>query len=189
MVRSDASAPINVAISLGLYCAEHAKGPFNGHYISFASRPQLIATDGVDFCDKVQRIYKTNLVDNTNIEATFDLILNTAIQNNCSQDEIPQNLIIISYMEFDAARGFRSQSQRTLMENIAIKWKNHGYSLPSLIFWNVDARNDNISMKLQDNITFVSGMSSSLFEQIIKGKTAIELMYETLNKERYKTVL
>ena len=39
MVRSDASAPINVAISLGLYCAEKAKGPFAGHYISFASRP------------------------------------------------------------------------------------------------------------------------------------------------------
>ena len=69
MVRSDTAAPINVAISLGLYCAEKAKGPFSGHYISFASRPQLIATEGVDFCDKVYRIYRTNLCDNTNIES------------------------------------------------------------------------------------------------------------------------
>lgn len=35
MRGSEASAPINVAISLGLYCAEHNKGPFAGHYISF----------------------------------------------------------------------------------------------------------------------------------------------------------
>lgn len=103
MVRSDAAAPINVAISLGLYCAEKAKGPFAGHYVSFASRPQLIATEGVDFVDKVGRIYRTNLVDNTNIEATFDLLLSTALQNNCSQEDLPQNIIVISDMEFDAA--------------------------------------------------------------------------------------
>ena len=40
MVGDDAAAPINVAISLGLYCAERAQGPFAGNYISFASRPQ-----------------------------------------------------------------------------------------------------------------------------------------------------
>ena len=101
MVSSSASAPINVAISLGLYTAEKAKGPFAGHLHFIASRPQLIKTEGVDFCDKVQRIYRTNLVDNTNIEATFDLLLYTAIRNNCSQDEIPQNVIVISDMEFD----------------------------------------------------------------------------------------
>lgn len=111
MVSSEASAPINVAISLGLYCAEKSSGPFAGHYISFASRPQLISTNGVDFVDKVQRIYRTNLVDNTNIEATFDLMLNTALKTKCSQDDLPQNVIIISDMEFDSATsGWRSSS-------------------------------------------------------------------------------
>ena len=67
--------PINVAISLGMYCAERIGGPFANHYISFSSRPQLIKVEGVDFMDKVARIYATNLCENTNIEATFDLLL------------------------------------------------------------------------------------------------------------------
>ena len=195
MVRSDAAAPINVAISLGLYCAEKAKGPFAGHYVSFASRPQLIETAGVDFCDKVQRIYRTNLVDNTNIEATFDLLLDTAIRNNCKQEDLPQNIIVISDMEFDSARGCYSYGRRTrgadtatLMENIKAKWAGYGYKMPALIFWNVDARQNNIPMKVENGVSFVSGFSPSIFQQIMSGKTAFDLMYEVLDNERYACV-
>ena len=191
MVNSDAAAPINVAISLGLYCAEKAKGPFAGHYISFASRPQLIETAGVDFCDKVQRIYRTNLVDNTNIEATFDLLLDTAIRNKCSQDDLPQNVLIISDQEFDSARGYysRNQNTKTLMENIEQKWLTYGYYMPNLIYWNVQARQNNIAMIPKDGISFVSGFSPSIFQQIMSGKTSFDLMYEVLNQERYSVIM
>ena len=191
MVNSDASAPINVAISLGLYCAERAKGPFAGNYISFASRPQLIKTEGIDFADKVYRIYKTNLVDNTNIKATFDLLLNTAIQNNCSQDEIPQNVIVISDMEFDWAvddSNLSSGNVNTLFENIEKQWAAKGYKLPRLIFWNVDARQNNIPMLGNGPISYVSGMSPSIFETIMSGKTGYDLMMEKLNSDRYAVI-
>ena len=201
MVRSDAAAPINVAISLGLYCAEKAKGPFAGHYISFASRPQLIATEGVDFCDKVYRIYRTNLCDNTNIEATFDLILNLAINNNMKQEDLPANVIVISDMEFDEARGNYywtndyNQSRKnamqkadTLMETIEKKFNNAGYQLPKLIFWNADARQNNIPMLDNGRVSFVSGMSPSIFETIMTGKTGYELMMTKLDSERYKVI-
>ena len=192
MVDSTASAPINVAISLGLYCAERAKGPFAGHYISFASRPQLIKTEGVDFVDKVQRIYRTNLVDDTNIEATFDLLLATAINNNCAQEDIPQNVIIISDMEFNAARGAWSwspkASTKTLMEGIEAKWNANGYKMPNLVFWNVQARQNNIPMTVKDGITFVSGMSPVIFDMIMKGKTGYDLMMDKLGSDRYKDI-
>ena len=192
MVRDDAAAPINVAISLGLYCAERAKGPFAGNYISFASRPQLIKTEGVDFVDKVQRIYKTNLVDDTNIEATFDLMLNTAIQNRCSQDDLPQNIIIISDMEFNSAidwrSNFRGNNAETLLEGIAKKWAAHGYEMPRLIFWNVDARQNNIPMRDTGRITYVSGMSPVIYEQIMKGLTAWDLMMDKLDSDRYACI-
>ena len=198
MVRGDAAAPINVAISLGLYCAERAQGPFAGNYISFASRPQLIKTEGVDFVDKVQRIYKTNLVDDTNIEATFDLMLNTAIQNRCSQDDLPQNVIIISDMEFNSATGggwhrhpntiFTTNNAETLLEGIAKKWAAHGYEMPHLIFWNVDARQNNIPMIGNGRISYVSGMSPTIFETIMSGKTGYDLMMEKLDSDRYAVI-
>ena len=198
MRGSDASAPINVAISLGMYCAERANGPFAGHYVSFSSRPQLITVDGVDFCDKVKRIWQTNLCENTNIEATFDMLLNTAIANRCTQDDLPQNLIVISDMEFDRGSassygyGYATKPSAqvvTLMERIRAKWAAHGYRMPHLIYWNVQARQDNIPEDIGCGlVSYVSGMSPTIFDTIMSGKTGYDLMMEKLNAERYAVI-
>lgn len=186
-----AAKPINVAISLGMYCAERAKGPFAGHYVSFASRPQLIEVKGVDFVDKVRRIYNANLCDNTNIEATFDMLLNTALSNHCSQADLPENIIILSDMEFDTARGYYSHNgnTKTLMENIRDKWARAGYRMPKLIYWNLDARQNNIPEDIGVGlISYVSGMSPSIFETILSGKTGVDLMLEKLDSPRYECI-
>ena len=179
---------IKVATSLGIYCAEKAKGPFAGHYISFSRTPRLVEVEGVDFCDKVDRIVRADLCENTNIEATFDLVLDLALKNRMSQEDLPQNIIVISDMEFDAARTTRGSDSRTLMENIERKWNRAGYQMPNLVFWNVNARNDNIPMTVKDGVSFVSGFSPSIFQQIMSGKTAYSLMYEVLDQERYAPI-
>ena len=189
MWGSDASAPINVAISIGLYAAERARGPFHGHYISFSSRPQLIETYGSDFVDKVERIYSTNLCENTNIEAAFDMLLDTAIKSHCRQSDLPKTIIVVSDMQFDRQRDYYGNSNATLMENIAYKWQRAGYQMPELVYWNVQARGNNvIPMQAKDGITFVSGFSPVLFEQIMKGKTGYDLMMDKLNSERYECI-
>ena len=190
MWGTSASAPINVAISIGLYAAERARGPFHGHYISFSSRPQLIETRGVDFVDKVKRIWETNLCENTNIEATFDMLLKTALKNNCKQEDLPKTIVVVSDMEFDSARGYygRHEDNSTLIENISRKWEQTGYRMPNLVFWNVEARQDNIPMKAKNGITFVSGFGPVLFEQIMKGKTGYDLMMDKLNSARYECI-
>ena len=189
MWGTDASAPINVAISIGLYAAERARGPFHNHYISFSSRPQLIETYGSDFVDKVKRIYSTNLCENTNIEAAFDMLLNTAIKSRCRQSDLPKTIIVVSDMQFDMQRGRYGSSNATLMENIAYKWQRAGYQMPELVYWNVQARGNNvIPMQAKDGITFVSGFSPVLFEQIMKGKTGYDLMMDKLNSARYECI-
>lgn len=184
--------PIDVAIALSLYTAERAKGPFQGHFISFASRPQLIETKGVDFCEKVSNIYRTCLIDNTNIEATFDLVLNTAIANNLTQDDLPESLIIISDMQFDQARDWqeRNRDTHTLMEGIMRKWARAGYKMPKLIFWNVNAATGggNIPMKDEGFVTYVSGASPAIFTSVITGKTGQQLMLDALLNPRYETI-
>lgn len=187
MTGNSASCPINVAISLGMYCAERAKGPFAGHYISFASRPQLIAVEGVDFCDKVKRIYQTNLCDNTNLEAVFDLILNNAISYHMSQDDLPQNVIVITDMQIDYAVTTRRSWGETEMEAIRKKFESYGYKMPCLIYWNVDARENTILDKGPD-VSYVSGFSPVIFEQILAGKRSYKLMTDKLNSDRYSPI-
>ena len=202
MCRADAAAPLNVAISLGMYCAEKAKGPFAGHFITFSSNPTFVEVEGVDFCDKVVRMSNADWGGSTNVEAAFDLMLKTAIDNGCTQDEIPQNLIIISDMEFNfcATSGPRSEARwggygtrlhagdDTLFETMAKKWASYGYHMPNLIFWNVDARQNNIPMKDTGYVSYVSGMSPTIFETILSGKTGYDLMMEKLNSERYACI-
>ena len=203
MVREDAAAPINVAVSLGMYCAEKAQGPFHNKFMTFSSNPTFVEIEGVDFCDKVSRMLKADWGGSTNIEAAFDLMLNTAIRYRCTQDEIPANLIVISDMEFDACvtSGPRSNdrwggygnrlsktSRETLFESMKRKWAKYGYQMPKLTFWNVDARSNNIPMKDDGTVSYVSGMSPVLYEQIMKGLTAYDLMMDKLNSERYSCI-
>ena len=156
----------------------------------------------MDFCDKVVRMSNADWGGSTNVEAAFDLMLKTAIDNGCTQDEIPQNLIIISDMEFNSCvtSGPRSESRwggygtrlhagdDTLFETMAKKWASYGYHMPNLIFWNVDARQNNIPMKDTGYVSYVSGMSPSIFETIMSGKTGYDLMMEKLDSERYACI-
>lgn len=196
MVRSDAAAPINVAISLGLYCAERMNGPFKNHYISFASRPQLIKTEGIDFVDKVYRIYRTNLCDNTNLTAAFDLLLEIAKKPGVKKEDIPNTIIVLSDMEIDRGTGnywgssnsrWTKETASTEMEKMRQKWASYGFKLPRLIYWNLDARNDTI-LDAGPNVSFVSGMSPVLFKRVLSGKNGYELMLETICSDRYKNI-
>ena len=180
--------PIDVAISLGMYCAERISGPFKEYYISFASRPQLIPVKGVDFVDKVQRIYRTNLCDNTNLEAVFDLLLTTALKEQVSQKDIPETIVVISDMEIDyMSTNWDSETAQTSMEYLRKKWAQYGLELPKLVYWNVNARNNTI-LDRGPNMTFVSGCSPIIFKQVLTGKTGIELMLEVILAERYKYI-
>lgn len=193
MTWSTGVRPIDVAVSLGLYCADKAAGPFHNHFMTFESNPHLIEVRGVDFVDKVNGVLRANWGGSTNVKAAMDLILNTAIKNNCTQEELPQNLIIISDMEFNGCVTFDRYSwiggsNKTLFENIQYEFNQHGYKMPNVVFWNVNARNDNIPMKVQDGVTLVSGFSPVTYEMIMSGKTGLDLMLEKLNSERYAAI-
>lgn len=197
MVSHEASAPINVAISLGMYAAERAGGPFKDHYISFSSRPQLIKVEGVDFADKVYRIYRTNLCENTNLTATFDMLLDIADRPDVREEDIPTNIIVISDMEIDSMSGggwrsnvpaWTEKTAMTEMDKVRAKWAAHGHKLPRLVYWCVNSRNTNTILDNGPGVSFVSGFSPVLFESVITGKTGYQLMLDKLLSDRYEAV-
>jgi hypothetical protein len=197
--------PMNAAVSMGAYIAERGKGPFANHFITFSGNPQLVKFEGVDIYDKFMRARNADWAMNTNIEATFDLLLNTALANNCTQEEIPAAIYIFSDMEFDACAttgaidtsrhgGYDSRINRvtsaqanTLFEEIKIKWANHGYKLPRVIFWNLDCRQENIPA-IGNGFSFVSGFSMNMIEQILSGEDGYSLMMKKLDTERYACI-
>ena len=189
--------PIEVAISLGMYCADKCRGPFKNHFITFSRNPQLQEVRGTDIVEKVRNLEKANWDMNTNLEAVFDLILTTAKRHNLSQEDMPKKLYIISDMQFDAARncsndcfgyriGYRTKPA-TFMESMSRKYKAAGYEMPVIVYWNVRASKCGMFQQTFEGrqCCMVSGYSPSLFKSIIEGTTYEE--YETKD-ENGKTV-
>lgn len=186
-IKHNSIAPINISIALGLYCAEKCSGPYAGHFITFESDPHFIKVEGEDFVEKVENISNAPWGNSTNIEKAFDLMLEVAIRNNLSQKDIPENLIVITDMEFDQT-GYHNRVFNTLCDGIKNRWKAVGYEMPHLVFWNCNARHDLIPMKDDGNVTFVSGASPVIFEMIMSGKKGIEVMKEKLESKRYSCI-
>lgn len=186
--------PMAAAVSMGAYIAERGHGPFANHFITFSARPKLVAFKGIDITDKLNRCCDADWGYNTNIEAVFDLLLNTAKKKQVKAEDLPTRLYIFSDMEFDAGLNLgydgtnRSEEKiNTLLEDIAIKWKKEGYELPQVIFWNLDARQNTIPA-LNGRFAYISGFSMSIIENILSGKDGIDLMKEALLKERYNCI-
>lgn len=187
---SNTATPMQVAVSLAMYAAERANGPFKNHYISFSRYARLVEVAGADFCDKVSRIIRSNVCENTNLESVFDLVLNTAMQYRLPRNAMPKTLVVVSDMEVDHSAGISSRKE-AFMDSMRRKWVqkcDNRYEFPDVVFWNVSARNDTFLDDPKSGITFVSGCSPVLFEQIMSGKTSYTLMMDKLNAERYKAI-
>lgn len=184
--------PMEAAVSLGAYIAEKAHGPFANHFITFSAWPELVEFNGVDITDKLNRCASADWGMNTNLEAVFDMLLNVALADNTPQEDMPTRLYIFSDMEFDRAlQGWGKWNYffnvDTLVEGIAKKWAAHGYKMPDIVFWNLDARQNNIPA-IGEGFSYVSGFSPVMIEQVLSGKTGLELVMEKLNSERYKNI-
>ena len=195
--------PMNAAVSMSAYIAERGKGPFKDHFITFSSNPQLVRFEGVDITDKFNRARRADWGMDTNVEAAMDMMLNVAIQNNVPASDMPTTLYIFSDMEFNkcmtcgAPRAdrwsyYNNSANRvsnpdTLFETIAKRWAAHGYELPRVIFWNLDARQDNIPA-LGGRFSYVSGFSMNMVETILSGKDGVDLMLEKLDSPRYEAI-
>lgn len=193
--------PMNAAVSMGAYIAERGHGPFANHFITFSGNPQLVKFEGVDIVDKFLRAREADWAMNTNIEAVFDMLLRVAKREGTKAEDMPQTLYIFSDMEFDGCiasgktqrdrYGYSARLNRdgieTLLEGIAKDWAAAGYELPRVIFWNLDARSQNIPA-LGGRFSYVSGFSMNMVECILSGKDGYDLMLEKLMSERYNTV-
>lgn len=95
--RSSSVTALEVANALAIYFAEHSSGQFKDKYITFSERPQIVDfSNATSLHDKLQIALAHDECANTNIERVFDLILDTAIKNRMKQEDLPQNILIVS---------------------------------------------------------------------------------------------
>lgn len=194
---------LTVAQSLAIYFSEKLTGPYKDKCITFSSRPQYLDfTNCKSLADKIKVMYSHSEVANTNIEAVYDLILQTAIDNNLKQEDIPANVLLISDCEFDSMVDFNdcggrysynvnySAKQCALFEQIKKRYEAANLIMPRTVFWNVGSRTGTIPIQEHKTGTaLVSGYSPAIAKMVFSAKTdPYEVLLETLDAERYKII-
>lgn len=187
---------LDVANALSIYFSEKCRGQFKDQYITFSENPQFVDfKNAKTLREKILIARKYCEVANTNIEAVFQLILQTAIEGNMTQSELPATVLILSDMEFDTATritsgGVKSLPDEKLFEILNNRYEEKGYRLPRLVFWNICSRTETIPLKENKmGVTLVSGFSVTIMKMVLTGETdAYKSLLNQLNTERYDAV-
>ena len=178
--------PMDVSISLGIYISERNKGIFKDAFLTFSENPQMNYLSGT-LSERMRQLQRADWGMSTNLQATFDLILNSAVRESLPEDEMPTKLLIISDMEFNEA----TYHSGTNLDSIKAKYSDAGYKMPEIVFWNVNGRLGNVPASAKDSgIGLVSGFSPSILKSVLQGEiySPEQLMLDTVDTARYSCI-
>jgi hypothetical protein len=190
---------MDVSVALGLYLAEKNTSVFQNLICTFHTTPQLFEVKG-SIAEKYHLLKNAPWGGSTNFEATFDLILEKAVNNNVPQYEMPEVVVCLSDMQFDSAtqpyahyRNTVSEFNPTAMEMIRQKYEAAGYKVPMLVFWNLNAAYGNAPSTAQENgVVLISGFSPAIMKAVLAGDfdsiSPYQMMLDVLNSPRYEGV-
>lgn len=192
MTCSYITPSINVrtaAVSIGLYIAEHSK-QFPNEFITFSGDAHFSTIMGDTLSEKYNSVVKSTRNMSTNLHRVFTTLLDRALECKLSQEDMPDCLLILSDMEFDSVTPQTDNFRKTkaaIFAEIENLYAKYNYTMPSLVFWNLDSRSDNIPVKMGEHGTaLVSGFSTQIMTSILKGVvTPYDMMIETIMDDRY----
>jgi hypothetical protein len=180
--------PMATSVGLAVYFAERNSGEWKNKFITFSEKPSFVELKGETLEEKINCI--PSIVENTDLELAFELVLSAAIKNNVSPKDMPSAIVVISDMEIDHCANISPQYM-SFYEMMKKEFSDHGYQIPNIVFWNVASRHDVFHAGSHvPGVQLASGQSVSTFKNVVNniGKTAYEAMIESLNDPLYDLV-
>jgi len=179
---------MEVAVSLGLYLADKNEGKFKDTFLTFSDKPELLHLKG-NINQKIDQMVKSDWNMSTNLHKAFEKILNVAVKGGVPQEEMPAMVLILSDMQFNACVKYDDSA----LQMIARKYAEAGYTLPKVVFWNLNASYGNAPVKFDTSGTaLVSGFSPAVVKPLLAGDldsfTPESVMLKTIMDDRYKVL-
>ena len=179
---------LDVAVSLGLYLADKNTGKFKDTFLTFSSSPELLHLKG-RINQKIDQMVKSEWEMGTNLHAAFEKILETAVKGQVPQAEMPEVLLILSDMQFNNCVRYDDSA----IEMIERKYREAGYEMPKVVFWNLNASYGNTPVKFdKSGAALVSGFSPAIVKPLLSGDldgfTPETVMLKTIMDDRYKVL-
>ncbi len=179
--------PMDTAVSLAIYFAQRNVGAYHNLWMNFSDYPKFQQIKGKTLRQILSNINYSNWGSNTNCEAVFNLILDVAVKNNVSPNEMPKSIVIISDMEFD----YCGNKRWAFYDSMKAKYAQYGYDICQIIFWNVNSRNDVFHAdKNHKGVILCSGSSAGTFKNLIGsiGMSPMDFVMQIVNAKRYEPI-
>lgn len=179
--------PLATSVGLAVYFAERNTGAYHNMFMSFSATSRIQILKGETLAQKISSIDMRDWMMNTNLEAAFRNVLKVAILNRVPAEEMPRALIVISDMEIDAC----GNREWTFYEKMESLFRINGYTIPNIIFWNVNSRHDIFHADAKRRgVQLFSGQSASVFGTIMQSidMTPVEAMEKVIGSGRYDAI-
>jgi Domain of unknown function (DUF2828) len=175
---------LDVSVSLGLYLADKNKGVFKDTFLTFSTKSELLTLKG-DIVQKINQMVKSKWDMSTNLHSAFNKILDVAVKGNVPQSDMPAMVLILSDMQFDQC----VRNDDSAMQMIERKFEAAGYTVPKVVFWNLNA-GDNVPVKSdKSGAALVSGFSPAIMASLLGADveqfTPEGIMLKTVMVDRY----
>ena len=213
---SNRDTPYWVSMAMGLLIAEITSAEFRDTFLTFDSNPRLhhLPKEG-DLFDRLASIGHIGQGMSTDFQKAMDLVLANLKKARCRPGEEPDNLIVITDMNWDQACASDQKSRytdntyrhvvktapwQTHIQMIREAFKRAGedmwgvpFTPPRIVVWNVAATSSDFHAQADtEGVVMVSGWSPSLFKNLLKGEirstTPLEMLRIILDDERYDAV-
>jgi hypothetical protein len=162
--------PREVAIALGLFTSliPDESDPFYKRLITFSKYPEFHTVKGDTLHEMINNIIRMRWGMNTNFNAVFRLILDVGKSLKLPQERMPERVIVYTDMQFDKADGRGGQIN---FEEIKAMYKDSGYKMPQMVFWNLRASLNNAMPVTKDEYgtAYLSGYSAELLKGLMDG--------------------
>jgi hypothetical protein len=183
--RTGEVQPIEVAVALGLYTSSKNTGAFKDIFLTFSNRPEFVTVSG-SLTQRIQKMSTAAWEMNTNLHRAFEEILVVAQRGRVKTEDMPEILLILSDMQFDQCARYDDSA----LQMIARKYEEAGYSVPKIVFWNLNSGYGNVPVKFDSRgVCHVSGFSPSVMKSVLANDledyTPYNVMLKTLEKDRY----
>ncbi|KAG2201420.1 hypothetical protein INT47_001469 [Mucor saturninus] len=170
-------APYYAAIGLSLIVTNLAKPPFNGAIITFTNEPDILKVDtSLPFSEQVKVLTDSPAGYNTDLCKVFtEVLLPMAKKHNLAPEDMVKRLFIFTDMQFDDAPNGMDELMTT-QDFIRKQYKDAGYEMPELVWWNMcssdqflqHAQNTPIT-KDDAGVSLLSGYSASMIKTFLDG--------------------
>jgi hypothetical protein len=207
--------PYWVSMAMGLLISEVTTEEFKDTFLTFDSNPMLHRLSKGDVFEKIASIGYVGQGLSTDFQKAMDLVLSNMKATRCKPGQEPDNLIVITDMNWDQACASDQRSRytdhsyrhvvktapwQTHIEMIREAFKRAGEDMwgvpfvpPRIVVWNVASTSSDFHATADtEGVVMLSGWSPSLFKNLLKGDirsmTPLEMLRIILDDERYKPV-